>query len=125
MLTVAALQADGRLGEHHVRTEHPGLLAGLPRELVPADALREARVVPDHRAVSRLAAGYGLLQHDRPQALGRRVDGGGEAGRPRPHDDEVAFVDVVAGGPAGCRDDLGGRRLDHRVVVVADHDRQA
>jgi hypothetical protein len=29
VLTVAALQADGRLGEHHVRAEHPGLLAGL------------------------------------------------------------------------------------------------
>jgi hypothetical protein len=36
------LQTHDRLGEDHVRAEYPGLLAGPPGELVPADAVREA-----------------------------------------------------------------------------------
>ena len=124
VLPVPALQADRVLGEHHVRAEHPGLLAGPAGELIAADPVREAGVVPDHRAASRLAAGNGLLQHDRQQALGRGVDGGGEAGRPGPHDGDVTFADIVGNAPAGGRDDLGARRFNHRVAVVADHHRQ-
>ena len=80
VLLAPAFQAGDALREHHVRAEHPGLLAGPAGELISADPVREARVVPDHRAASRLAAGHGLLQHDRQQALGRGIDGGGEAG---------------------------------------------
>ena len=61
-----------------------------------ADAVREARVVPDHRAASGLAAGDALFQHDRLQALGRGIDGSGQPGRARADDDDIAFVDVVA-----------------------------
>ena len=107
-----------------MRAEYPGLLARSPGELVPADAVREAGIVPDHRAAARLAAGDGLLEHDRLQALGGGVDGGGQARRSRPDDDDVAFVYVVVGAAADGLDDLRGRRLDHRVVVVPDHDRE-
>ena len=118
------LQADGGLGEHQVRAEHPGLLAGPTGELMSADAVREARIVADHRAASGLAAGHGLFQHDRPEAFGCGVDGGGQTGRPRSDDDDIACVDVVVDGPADRFDDLSRRRFDHRVVVVANHDRQ-
>ena len=87
--------------------------------------MREARIVPDHRAASRLATGNGLFQHYRLKALGRGVDGGGQTRRSGSDDDDVAFVDVVAGAPADCFNNLRGRRIDHRVVIVADHDRQA
>ena len=117
-------QADGGLGEHHVRAEDPGLLARPAGELVPADPVREAGVIADHRAVPGLAAGDGLLQHDRLQPLGRGVDGRGEAGRPGTDDDQVTLVHVAARAAAGRLDDLRGRRPDHRVAVVADHDRQ-
>ena len=120
-----ALQAGGGLGEHHVRAEHPGLLARPAGELMSADAVREAGVVPDHRAVSSLAAGNTLFQHDRLQALRCGIDGGSQAGRSRSDDDDIALVDVAGDAPAHCRDDLGERRFDHRVAVVPDHDRKA
>ena len=69
VLPAHAFQAHGGLREHHVRAEHPGLLARPAGEVMPADAMREAGIVPDHRAVSRLAARNGLLQHHRLQAL--------------------------------------------------------
>ena len=125
MVVVLALQAGGGLGEHHVRAEHPGLLTRPAGELVPADAMREARIVPDHGAAARLAAGNTLLQHHCPEALGCGIDPRGQAGWPRPDDDEITGVDVVTGISADRLDDLGGRRLDHRVAVVADHDGQA
>src|SRR6185437_9684860 len=52
-----ALQPRHMLGEQHVRAEHPGLLARPPGQLVPADPVREAGVVADHRAASGLTAG--------------------------------------------------------------------
>ena len=90
-----------------------------------ADAVREARIISDHRAASRLAAGNSLFQHDRLEAFGCGIDGGSETGRSRSDDDDIAFVDVAVDAPADCLDDLSGRRFDHRVVVVANHDRQA
>jgi hypothetical protein len=122
--TIPALQAHCGLGEHEVRTEYPGLLARPAGELMPADAVREARVVPDHRAVARPAAGNGFLQHDRLEALGGGIDSGGEAGWPRPDNDDVALGDVAAGAPADRLDNLGRGRLNQRVAVVADHDRE-
>jgi hypothetical protein len=99
---LAALLQPGRgLGEHHVRAEDPGLLAGPAGELVPADPVREAGVIADHRAVAGLAAGNGLLQYDRLEPLGRGVDGGGQAGRSRPDDGHVTLVDVAARAAAG------------------------
>ena len=85
-----------------------------------ADAVREAGVVPDHRAVSSLAAGNTLFQHDRLQALKTAA-----VGRSRSDDDDIALVDIAANAPAHCRDDLSERRFDHRVAVVPDHDRKA
>ena len=124
VLAAPALQADGGLREHQVRAEHPGLLARLAGELMPADAMREARVIADHRAASGLPAGNGLLDHHRLQAFGCGIDGGGQARRSRSHDDDIARADVGADAPAGRLDNLGERRLGQRVVVVADHDRQ-
>src|SRR5215467_4508708 len=108
-----------------MRPEYPCLLARPPGEFMSADAMREAWIVPDHRAASRLAAGDALFQDDRLQALRCRVDGCRETRRSRSNDDDIARVDIVAGG-AACRfDDLGKSRFYHRVAVVADHDGQA
>ena len=120
----AAVQADAALGEHHVRAEYPRLLAGPARELVAADAVREAGVVANHRAAARLAAGHGLFQHHGPKALGCGVDRCGETGRPGADDHHIAFVDVVVHAPAGSLDELAGCRLDHRVAVMTNHHRQ-
>ena len=123
-VAAAAAQAGDGLGEHHVRPEDPGLFAGPAGEVVPADAVREAGVVPDHGAAAGLAAGDRLLQHDRLQALGRGVDSGREASRPGPDDGDIALADAGVGGPADRLDDPGWRRLHHRVAVMPDHDRQ-
>ena len=67
----------------NVRAEHPGLLVGALGELGAADAAREAEVVADQRAGARLAADRLALDDQRREALRRRVDGGGQAGRAR------------------------------------------
>ena len=100
MLVTLACHAGRGLGEHHMRAEHPGLLTRPARELMPADAMGEAWIVPDHRAAARLAARDRFLQHDRLEAFGRGVDGSGQAGRPSPDDGDIAFADVYLGAAA-------------------------
>ena len=91
---------------------------------MPADAVREAGIVPDHRAVTRLAAGNGLLKHHGLQALGGCVDRGRQPGRPDSDDNDITLCDIAEDGSAGRLDDLSRRRPYHRVAVVADQDRQ-
>jgi hypothetical protein len=70
------------------------------------------------------AAGDGLLQHHRLQALRGAVDGGGQARRARPGDQHVALAQVAVDAAADGLDDLRPGGLDERVVVVADQHRQ-
>ncbi len=118
------LQPGHPLGEGHVRAEHPGLLAGPAGQRVPADAVREAGVVPDHRAAPGLAAGDRLFQDHGAQALGRGVDRGGQAGRAGPDDDDVAVAHVLADRPAHRGDEPGAVRPDRHLAVVPDQDRK-
>src|SRR5262245_4592322 len=117
----AGLQADNRLGEHHVGAEHPRLLAGAPGELMAADAVRESGIVPDHRATAGLPAGNGFLEHDGAQPFRCRIHGCCQTGRPCADDYDVAFGYVVRDAAARRRDDFRQSRLDHGVVVMPDH----
>jgi len=85
-LEPAALDA---LQEHQLGAEAFGLPTGQPRQLGTADPVREAEEVLDHGRVRGLSPGHIAVEHDRREAVGGRVDGGGEAGGAGADDDEV------------------------------------
>ena len=91
---VAGIDARDRSGDEDLRSEPARLLQRAAGELVARDAGRKAEVVLDPRRGPGLAAGRLPLDHDRAQALGSPVHGGGEPGRPGADDDRV----VLAGG---------------------------
>ena len=66
-------------------------------EVGAADSLREARVVLDPGARSRLAAWRRPLEDERRQPFGGRIDGGRQARRARSHDQHVVFLPRRAG----------------------------
>ena len=68
----ARLEADDVAGEHHLRAEAPGLGDGAVREVGAGEALREAEVVLDRRALAGLPAGRFALDDDGLQALPTR-----------------------------------------------------
>ena len=77
------------VGEQELGAELPRLLVGTEGELVAGDAGGEAEVVVDHGALAGLAAEGLTLEHHGAEALGRAVDGGGEAGRPGADDEQI------------------------------------
>ena len=81
------LHADEDLGAKTQR-----LLMGAAGQLCTANALREARVVLDPRAGSRLAPRSHAFENDRAQSFGGGVDRSGEPSRARPNDDDVVQV---------------------------------
>ena len=102
------------------------LLQRAARELVPGHAGREAEVVLDPRRRPGLPAGRLALDHDRPQALRRAVDGRGQPGRTGADDHGVVLGRLRLGGepeqlrdPAQLRphDGLAVDDADRRVVV--------
>ena len=87
----------------------------------------EAQVVLDPRRRAGLPARRLALDHDRPQALRRAVDGGGQAGRPCADDDRVVVGGLRLGAkpeqlgdPAKPRphDGLAADDADRRKVVL-------
>ena len=66
-------------------------------QLRTLDALREARVVLDVAGDHQLAAGRVAADHDRLEVGPRRVDRGGQPGRPAADDDHVAVVAAAVG----------------------------
>ena len=112
-----ATQKD-QLGAESLR-----LPTGEPRQLGAPDSFREAEEVLDHGRVRRLAPGHIPVAHDRRQAVGGRVDRGGEAGRPRADDRKVVvrLLRRLQATP-GQGDRLDGRRSKGPVAV--DEDRQ-
>ena len=98
------------------------LLERPARQLVARHAGGEAEVVLDPRGRARLAARRLALDHDRPESLGRAVDGGRQAGGPRADDHRV----VLRGGRLG-RDveQLGhpAQLRSHDGLAVHDADR--
>ena len=76
------LKPDDISGGEHLGAELAGLAPGPVGQLRARDAVREAQVVLDPRALPGLAAGRGALDQDRPQSLGRAVHGGTQAGPP-------------------------------------------
>ena len=80
------------VGRDELGAEADGLLAELGHELGPEDPLREAREVLDVGGEHQLAAGADPLDHERVQIGPRRVDRGGETGRPGSDDDDFPRV---------------------------------
>ena len=115
-LTRRRIDVRDRAGDEDLGAEPPRLLERSARQLRAGDARREAKVVLDPRGGARLPAWRLAFDHDRPEALGRAVHGGCEAGRPRTDDDRVV---------------LRGRRLRRDVEQVRNlpklgsHDRGA
>ncbi|MNS73048.1 hypothetical protein D3C72_1064760 [compost metagenome] len=89
------------------------------------NARRKAEVVLDARAGACLPAGREGVQHDHAQALGRRVDGGGQSGRAGADDADVVDAVLVEFGqqPEAGQHLRGVRAAQHRAVG-ADHQRK-
>ena len=116
-----------RAGDEDLRAETPRLLQRPARELVPGDARRKAEVVLDPRRRTGLTAGRLPLDDDRPQALRRSVDRGGQARGTRADDDGVVLRALGLGSepeqlgdPAklGPDDGLAVDDADRRAVLV-------
>ena len=129
-LTRRGVDARDLPGHEDLGAEPPRLLQGSARQLGAGHAGGEAEVVLDARRRAGLAAGRLALDHDRPQTLGRAVDGGRKAGRAGADDDRV----VLGGGGFGAqpqqfRDaaELGLHHgpapdeADDRAVVLVGH----
>ncbi len=117
-------QRDGVAHEVEVGAEVPRLLVGAHRQLVAADAGREAEEVPDHRGRAGLPAEGLLLEHQGAQALGRAVHRGGQAGRSRPDHDHVEGFVELRGVHAEGVGQVGVRWVEQWRTVEDEH-RQA
>jgi len=89
MVFGAGLEGDGAVRRGCAGAELPRLADGADRQLRTADAGRKAEVVLDPPRGSRLAAESAVLDHERVQPLRCPVDGGAEAGRAAPDDEQV------------------------------------
>ena len=85
----AHLEAHDVLRQDHLGAEPPSLRDGAVGEVCAGQALGEAQVVLDRRALPGLAAWRLAFDDDCLQALGGAVDGGGEPGRSATHDAQV------------------------------------
>ena len=112
-------------GGEHLGSEAAGLRRRAPREIGAAEAGGEAQVVLDARALARLPAGRVALDEQGPQALGRPVDGGRQAGRPAAEDHEVVEGEIGVRVEADARGDVALGRLHERLAVLEDEHRQA
>ena len=106
----ARLEADDVAGEHHLGAEPARLGDGPVREVGARQALREAEVVLDRRALPGLAARRLAFDDDGLQPLRRAVHRGREPGRPAADDAEVVQRLLGAGAQAERVGELDGRR---------------
>ena len=113
------------LGRQQLRAEAARLGHGAPRQVGPAEADREAKVVLDPRALARLPTRRLPLEQQRLEALRGAVDGGGQASRPAADDDEVVEGLLGAGAEADPLGDLDVGRLRQGRAVGEDDHRQA
>ncbi len=122
-----AVHLDGAdvAGADHLGAELHRLAARALGELRPGDAVGEAQVVLDARALTGLPAGRGALDQDRAQALGRGVHRGAEAGRTTAdHDHVVELLGGVDAQPDAGRQ-LGVAGGAQHLALRGDHDRDA
>jgi len=117
-------ESDDVTREDHLRAEARSLSQGALRQVRAAQSLGEPQVVLDRRAVSGLTPWCVALDDDGAQALGRSVDGGGQAGRSTADDAHVVQRLLRAGMQAECaRKVKRGRRVE-RVAVRDEHERE-
>jgi hypothetical protein len=101
-------------GADHLGAELERLAAGALRQLSAGDAVGEAEVVLDARALAGLPTGRCAFDQYGAQALGRGIDGSTQPGRPSANDDDV----VELGSGIRSKPDMGG---DVRVAGCAEH----
>jgi len=132
----AAAELDepaGALGPHGGRVldgdelgaEAAGLVRGPLGELGALEAAGEAEVVLDPARLAGLAARGLALDQDRPQALGRAVDGRREPGGTAADDDEIIVLEARLVGDAQALGELEQRRPLEDRAVLEQGDRQA
>jgi hypothetical protein len=118
-----ALEADDVAREQHLGAEAAGLGDGPVREVGAGQALREAEVVLDRRALAGLPAGRLLLDDDGAQPLGRRVDAAASPAGPRRRcTGRRAAARPGCAGPGRRQVEVG--RRPQRVAVGHEHERQ-
>src|SRR6187200_2082322 len=97
------------------------LFDGAPREVAPAQALREAGIVLDARAVARLAARRLLLDNHRTQTFGRGVDSRREPCRPTTNDDQIIETGTRFSVESELLRDGADVRIDEKGTVREQH----
>ena len=102
--------ADDVAREHHLGAEPRRLGHRAVREVGAGEALREAEVVLDRRALTGLTAGRLALDDDGAQALGGGVDRGGQPGRAGADDAQVVERLLGPGAQAERAGEVEGRR---------------
>ena len=111
--------------EHEVRAEHRRLLVGLLGEAAAADPFREAEVVADQGARSRLPADATGIHHHDVEPFGGAVDRSRQARRPSADDQQVERLVLHPLRCAGSHRDLGVRGVAERRSVGQHHQREA
>jgi len=118
------LERGRLLRGQHLGAEPPRLVGRPLGELGAREALREAEVVLDPRALAGLAAGRLPLDQHGPQPLRRAVDGRRKTRGAAADDDQIVEGELGARVQAELLGELPvARRLEPRAVVE-QHDRQ-
>ena len=117
-LRSARLELVDLLDRQQLGAEAARLVVRAAGEVGAGEAVREAEVVLDPRALAGLAAGRLALHEHGAQPLGRAVHRRREPGRAAADDDQVVEVELGLGRDAEPRRELERRRrLEHRAVA--------
>src|SRR5215218_1474339 len=85
-------------GQDKAGPKHPRLLISTLGKICTTEPTRESEIVPYQRTRPCLTADGLALHNQGPQALRSGVDGGSEAGRPCPNDQQVELALVLSQG---------------------------
>lgn len=91
----AGLDAEDAAGEHHLRPKAGHLGDGALGQIRTGQALGKSEIVLNGGALTGLPAGGLPFDDHGAQALGCRIDGGGQTGRAATHDAHV--VETLCG----------------------------
>src|SRR5258708_20859179 len=123
---IGAFDADagGFLRRKNCHAEASGFHYGAAGEVASTEAGGKAEIIFDAGAEARLAARGFAFDHDRAEAFGSAVNGGGEAGGAATDDGEVVKFNVGVGAQADFFGDVGGGGFAEFCAVGKNHQRQ-